>query len=167
MSQAQKGRIVSETTKVKQRLVMKGKPISAEHRAKISRGLKGKRHSQETIQKMREQSAIRKREWMDRLGRLWRFDSLAEITVAEVLDRHMLSWRFEPDTLLLSDGRTYIPDFWIDEWDAYLEVKFGSPKAIDKVTQANEDGHAVILLIGQDTTHLEEKMENLICVRRN
>lgn len=85
--------------------------------------------------------------FLDRRGRLWAFKSGLEHKVAVLLDGHELAWAYEPHTLLLSDGRRYTPDFWIDEWATYIEVK-GQRKGLDRVVQARLDGHHVVTLYG-------------------
>lgn len=75
--------------------------------------------------------------------------SKLERTFAERCDQLGLAWRYEPDTLLLSDGRRYIPDFWVEEWQSHVEIK-GRPLGLDKVMQAQQDGHAIVLLMTED-----------------
>lgn len=94
-------------------------------------------------------------EYLDRKGRLWRFRSGEkwELGAAKWFDSRELNWRYEPDVLLLSDGRAYLPDFWVDEWNCYVEIK-GFARRIDKVDLANTDGHVVLLITA--LTQLEE-----------
>ena len=84
-----------------------------------------------------------------KIGRLWKFKSSWERDYAVALDQMELTWTYEAHRLLLSDGRTYIPDFFIAEWNAYVEVKgwrgFGY---VDKIDQARRDGHDVLLVSG-------------------
>jgi len=87
-------------------------------------------------------------EWLDRKGRLWRFRSTWELGFAQWLDRQKLAWSYEPCALLLSDGRTYIPDFWVPRWRTYVELKAGHYSAV-KAHLAVADGHAVLLLQGR------------------
>ena len=85
---------------------------------------------------------------LDRSGRLWRFKSTWELAYAKHLDALGLAWAYEPARLLLSTGRTYVPDFWVAEWATYVEVKSwsGSGGGIAKVEQAVQDGHPVRLM---------------------
>jgi len=99
---------------------------------------------------MREHGAS---EFLDRHGRLWGFRSEWERRFAERLDRDGLSWRYQPDCLLLSTGRRYIPDFWVEEWASYVEVKGRrDPRAAAKAIQAITDGHPVLVLIREAVT---------------
>jgi hypothetical protein len=102
---------------------------------------------------MREAGAV---EFLDRHGRLWRFRSEWERRFAERLDRDGLSWRYQPDCLLLSTGRRYIPDFWVEEWRSYVEVKGRRDvRYAAKATQAIADGHPVLVLIREAVTTFE------------
>ena len=92
-------------------------------------------------------SLKRKRiEYLDRRGRLWNFRSSYELRYARMLDAEALTWSYEPDRLLLSDGRTYVPDFWVSEWTAYVEVKGWAAWRMDKVDLARRDGHLIFLV---------------------
>lgn len=86
-------------------------------------------------------------EYLDPKGRLWKFRSSYERAFAAGMDEMGLTWQYEPHRLLLSDGRTYLPDFWVEEWRTYVEVKgWRGWGRIDKVVQAKADGHPVALL---------------------
>lgn len=88
-----------------------------------------------------------KKEVLDRKGRLWRMKSQFEVDFAMRLDSLGVTWRYEPDTLLLSDGRRYTPDFWVDEWQTYVELKGWQRQGLDKVRLAQQDGHGVHLFL--------------------
>lgn len=88
-------------------------------------------------------------EYLDTRGRLWMFRSgdQWERGVARWLDAQGLTWTYESDTLLLSDGRSYVPDFWVYEWRTYLEVKgWETAKSMAKLRLAQSDGHAIALV---------------------
>ena len=70
-----------------------------------------------------------------------------EVHYAQHLDRLSVEWDYEPDRLLLSDGRVYVPDFRIGR--RYVEIKgWAGLKGTDKVELARADGHDVELLVG-------------------
>ncbi len=95
-------------------------------------------------------------EFLDARGRLWKFRSSWERRFASHLDEHGLTWNYEPDRLLLSSGKTYIPDFWVAEWNSYVEIKgWRGWGDITKVDQARADGHRVILI---DKTNLDAEL---------
>lgn len=101
-----------------------------------------------------------KRDFLDRRGRLWTMKSKWEVAYAQDLDRQELTWDYEPHQLLLSDGRVYIPDFWVHEWHTYVEVK-GFPDRLDKVELATADGHPV-RLVGLTDHHASRDPKGLV-----
>lgn len=94
-------------------------------------------------------SHVGRYEHLDVKGRLWTFKSgdQWERGFARWLDAQGLTWAYEPHTLLLSDGRRYVPDFWVEEWKTYVELK-GPHLSADKANQAIADGHPVKILQG-------------------
>ena len=56
-------------------------------------------------------------------GRLCRFQSTWEKAFAQHLDERGLDWAHESHSWLLSDGTAYTPDFWIPDWQVFVEVK--------------------------------------------
>lgn len=46
-----------------------------------------------------------------------------EIMVAEILDRYNIEWQYEPKIFKLGDGCRYQPDFYLVEYDRWIEVK--------------------------------------------
>ena len=92
------------------------------------------------------------REYLDRNGKLTRLRSNLEVTIARRLDELDLTWYYEPHALLLDDGRTYTPDFWITEWQCYIEVKGEWHRdfsgSLDKVRLAQNLGHTIEIVFG-------------------
>lgn len=99
----------------------------------------------------RLQNTYGRYEYLDRKGRLWNLRSGDgwERGFARWLDVQGLNWRYEPDRLVLSDGRIYIPDFWVEEWQTYVEIKGARPESIEKVHVALRDGYAVLFVAGR------------------
>jgi len=56
-------------------------------------------------------------------GRVCRFRSTWEEAFARHLDERELDWAYESHTWMLSDGTVYTPDFWVSEWNVFVEVK--------------------------------------------
>lgn len=84
-------------------------------------------------------------EHLDASGRLWRFRSSWEVAFARYLDERGVRWFFEPTRILLSDGRIYIPDFWVEDWQCFCEVKgWRGRRNSDKPDVARADGHRII-----------------------
>lgn len=64
--------------------------------------------------------------YTDRQGRVFRFRSILELKFALLADLRGLDWNYEPISLPYQwKGRTrhYNPDFWVAEWQQYVEVK--------------------------------------------
>ncbi len=49
--------------------------------------------------------------------------SRAEATFAERMDKVGLIWHYEPTIITLPDGRSYLPDFYVDGLEMYFEIK--------------------------------------------
>lgn len=56
-------------------------------------------------------------------GRECAFRSKWEIGFAVELESRRIDWAYESHRFQLSDGSVYVPDFWIPEWNAFVEVK--------------------------------------------
>src|SRR5438552_327551 len=59
-------------------------------------------------------------------GKNW-FRSKLEAKWAVFFDQLGLSWCYEPGEFDLGD-RKYTPDFWIEDWHCYVEIKFRTEK---------------------------------------
>lgn len=89
----------------------------------------------------------RRHELLDRRGRLHVMRSRQEVRFAEALDRAVLDWHYESARLLLSTGEVYVPDFYVEQWTSYLELKGNESRfPLTKVRQAISDGHPVMFL---------------------
>jgi hypothetical protein len=49
--------------------------------------------------------------------------SQTEALFAFMLDEAGLTWKYEPCIITLPDGRSYLPDFWVEELGRYIEIK--------------------------------------------
>jgi hypothetical protein len=90
----------------------------------------------------------RRYEYLDSIGRIWLFKSSWELCFAQALDSRGILWYYEHVKLLLSDGRTYIPDFWVEPWKCYVEIK--GWRSAEKAVMARKMGHDVRLIQGRD-----------------
>lgn len=80
-------------------------------------------------------------------GRPCKFRSSYEAEVAKFFDDAGIIWFHESDRIHLSDGRTYIPDFYVSDWRCYVEVKgWVSDKNLEKPRLALKDGYQVELV---------------------
>ncbi len=46
-----------------------------------------------------------------------------EVTFAEKCDEKNIRWEYEPETFTLSTGKRYTPDFYLPDFDLFIEVK--------------------------------------------
>jgi len=62
------------------------------------------------------------------------FRSSWEVTVAKFLDDNEILWEYEPETFYVSQDLSYTPDFYLQEYGIYLEVKgyFRNEKSLEK-----------------------------------
>lgn len=74
------------------------------------------------------------------------FRSSYESIVGRFLDRHEFKWVYEMWTINIKESQ-YTPDFWLNDFDIFLEVKglwgVGSKK---KLYQAYKHGYHILLL---------------------
>ena len=60
--------------------------------------------------------------YIDSFGTLFNLESMHEWEVANLLDKHSVTWS-RPIPFRLSDGRTYQPDFYLNDYDVYIDPK--------------------------------------------
>jgi len=77
--------------------------------------------------------------YRDRKGREFRFRSITECRFALLADLQGLDWNYEPISLPYSwKGRVrhYNPDFWVEQWREYVEVKGYETRGVVKQLEA-------------------------------
>lgn len=77
--------------------------------------------------------------YRDRKGREFRFRSITECRFALLADLKGLDWNYEPISLPYSwKGRVrhYNPDFWVEQWREYVEVKGYETRGVVKQLEA-------------------------------
>lgn len=80
-----------------------------------------------------------------------RFRSRLEARFALMFDRMGVRWKYEPTRLPLADGSEYIPDFWLPDSDAIVEVKGGHNERLAKLRDLDRTGQTVhVCLAGAD-----------------
>ena len=101
-----------------------------ENLSKTMKGKKGKRHTKKSIEKIRKHKIgknnpnyggkchARKRIRYKNIM----FRSSWEVTVAKWLDKKKYIWKYEPKRFYFKDC-TYLPNFYVEELDSYIEVK--------------------------------------------
>ncbi|MFF7411591.1 PDDEXK family nuclease [Streptomyces lydicus] len=63
------------------------------------------------------------------------FRSALEAGWAATLDSLNIAWQYEPETITLPSGSTYIPDFWLPDLGTWLEVKGPGVPRIEKAIE--------------------------------
>jgi hypothetical protein len=124
------------------------------YKKKLLAGWKKFRNDPKKMAEFRANAAARLRKqgagryiFTDRLSRTWWFRSGDEYErgCARILDERNLTWFYEPCVLMLADGAAYLPDFWVHEWQTYVEIK-GHDLRLEKVEQARNAGHKVLVI---------------------
>lgn len=79
-----------------------------------------------------------------------KFRSRLEARWAVCFDACGIDYQYEPEGLELADGRRWLPDFWLPNEKAYVEVK-GDPSALDVrlLRDFAREGQFEIVLLGQ------------------
>lgn len=66
------------------------------------------------------------------------FRSKLEADWACTLDTFSIVWEYEPETITLPSGKTYVPDFWLPEIGTWLEVKGPGVPRVEKAYELAE-----------------------------
>lgn len=145
-----------------------GREWTDEQKAQLSllkrgnKGRLGQPHTEETKAKLRDSSSRLimegkigykpgvRHEYLDSRGCMWHFRSGWELKAAKWLDAHSVVWLYEPVKVLLTDGRGYIPDFWIESHQLFVEIK-GRGRNLDKCELARNQGYRIVI-VGDVTT---------------
>lgn len=80
-----------------------------------------------------------------------RMKSNWEVKYAEHLDSLKLSWKYEPKTFILSNGKRYTPDFYIEDTNEWHEVKgWMTASANEKINMIKKDYGIIIRIINEE-----------------
>ena len=143
-SESLKGRIghpMSEEHKRKLFMINNGKKLSQETIEKRTQSRAGYKHSPETIEKIRSSNLGQKRKPGPVKAATKQYKagyygiptfyngvymrSRTEAMCAQALDFCGIIWNYEPERFYLNEiDETYIPDFYLPEFDIWLEVKW-------------------------------------------
>ncbi len=66
------------------------------------------------------------------------FRSKLEADWAATLDQHHIRWEYEPETIDLPSGATYIPDFWLPDHGIWIEVKGTGVPRVEKAIELGQ-----------------------------
>ena len=51
------------------------------------------------------------------------FKSSYELKAAQIFDKENIKWKYEPQVFTLSNGEVYTPDFYLEDYDKWVEIK--------------------------------------------
>ena len=68
----------------------------------------------------------------------YRFRSRLEARWAVFFDAAKIKYHYEPEGFVLSDGTHYLPDFYLDDFELYVEIKPFDKRVVDHVGDGNE-----------------------------
>ena len=143
-----------------------GRQHSEEHKAHMRQAMKGKNvgkvRSEETRRKLSEAGlrsyvngrpiSTRKTSYRNSPGRhagVWFRCLNSEGVAARQLDGAGISWLYEPRRFRLSMG-TYTPDFYLPEFDIWLEVKgYMRPKEMEKIKAFRQETKKTLVVVMQ------------------
>lgn len=151
----------------------RGKGMSESHKKSVRNANLGSKRTPEQLQKL---SKSKVKSWADGVYDRtvlypWRgtptlykdvtFRSKLEARVAYLMDHHSVSWLYEPVRFIL-DGFTYLPDFYLPEFDCYIEVKpdENGPR-LEKTVALRDAGYKVITVFSKEVREIEKLVPRL------
>lgn len=74
-----------------------------------------------------------------------------EVSFAQWLDEQDLTWAYEPTVFDLGPF-SYLPDFWVEEWDTYVEIKptWRLEEGQPKMEAFREAGYPLVVLTEEE-----------------
>ena len=94
----------------------------------------------------------------ERYNDMW-FDSKWEVKVAQSLDEHGIKWSRPRNGFVWTDsGRKYYPDFYLPEFDVYLDPKnsYLQVKDAEKLTEAQKRNNIKVLMLSESQLSWED-----------
>jgi len=168
------GKLFSEETKKRMSESGKKKVLSKEHKRKISLSLIGNKrnlghhHTKESKDRMSIKLSGKNnpsygKTTMPKYPKSNYYKNIYmrsswEIIYAKWLDRNGFHWKYEPKRFHFEEkGYTYLPDFWVDEFNSYIEIKgFMTDLAQEKIELFSKY-HPLILI--KDIRSYMEKLK--------
>ncbi len=168
------GKKQSNETKLKKSNALKGRTRPLEESRKAGDSNRGKKRSEETRKK---NSLVGKRNWAE-----GKFDNRIEVDffkgiktsykgilfrskfesrVAKLMDFYGIKWVYEPKRFkILSDNTTYLPDFYLPEFDIWLECKWTNDMKeypeLWKVDIFRNMGHYISVVTEKEIKNIEQ-----------
>lgn len=106
------------------------------------------KRSRRAIERLNNDERFGKRQWEYRgkCGTVFMRSSW-EVAVAHYFDSQGIEWKYEPRRISLDKSTIYMPDFYLPESDAFVEVKgMRYSKGMDKVAKYRDMGGKVIVM---------------------
>lgn len=67
------------------------------------------------------------------------------VFIEDFLERKDLDWKYEPKMFKLPDGRMYIPDFYVEDNNCWIEVKgYDDGRGLEKVNLLRDMGEHIV-----------------------
>lgn len=100
-------------------------------------------------------------------GKKFYFDSNWEIMLSKSLDENNIFWT-RPDKFILSDGRSYTPDFYLPSYDLYIDPKAKRPgyyrKSLLKVEMFEKEFNKKCLVISNQKFLSWQNIQNSLLI---
>lgn len=160
ISQKLKGRVMSEDTKQKRRNFLLGKTLSNDIKEKISKTLKKKYRNGEI--------KIPERKNYIYYYKNTKFRSSWEVNIAKAFDNFNIFWKYEKYRFNLKNT-TYTPDFYIPEYNCFIEVKGHRKESLYKTIELSKTYKIIIIekdlhnLINNKNINPKIIIENILC----
>lgn len=80
----------------------------------------------------------------------YRFRSRLEARWAVFFDALKLDWEYEKEGFEMQDDGRYLPDFWVSDWQTWVEIKSSAPERgyLLKPTAFADRGEPLLLICG-------------------
>lgn len=100
----------------------------------------------------------------------YKFRSRLEARWAVFFDAAGIKWEYEPEGFVMSDGTKYLPDFYLPEYDWYVEIKPPRKGAVDDIIRASKfvgEKIRVLLLLGNIPPKTDKDMYHYKALYKN
>lgn len=102
-------------------------------------------------------------DFIDTSGKKIHLKSRGEHRIAKILELHFLDFEYEPKGFLIQSlNSAYYPDFWVKDFDLWIEVKYSTKQDILKTLEfaKQEKSIKIALLFHKDINDLEKLCES-------
>ena len=103
-------------------------------------------------------------------GNKFYYDSRWEISLANSFNENNIHW-IRPNRFILSDGRSYTPDFYLKDYDIYIDPKAKRPgyyrKSVLKIEMFEKENNAKCLIISNSKWLTWDQVLTMMIVNNN